>query len=106
MPIGKPRSYVIRGLAKVQAHRYVLFNCSDVNPYLRAHAEEITAKHTGHQVSHREVEKIQNEKFHLWFRGHIMRIEGADGIHSLKDGIRWLARGPVEAAKRTVRLWS
>ena len=33
--LGKPRSYVIRGLAKLQAHRYVLFNCSDVNPYLR-----------------------------------------------------------------------
>jgi hypothetical protein len=33
--LGKPRSYVIRGLAKVQAHRYVLFNCSDVNPYIR-----------------------------------------------------------------------
>ena len=34
-PLGKPSSYVLRGLAKVQAHRYVLFNCSDVNPYLR-----------------------------------------------------------------------
>jgi hypothetical protein len=34
-PLGKPRNYVIRGLAKVQAHRYLLFNCSDVNPYLR-----------------------------------------------------------------------
>ena len=34
-PLGKPRNYVIRGLAKVQAHRYVLFNCSDENPYLR-----------------------------------------------------------------------
>jgi len=32
--LGKPRSYVIRGLTKVQVHRYVLFNCSDVNPYL------------------------------------------------------------------------
>jgi hypothetical protein len=34
-PLGKPCSYVIRGLAKLQAHRYVLFNCSDVNPYIR-----------------------------------------------------------------------
>ena len=34
-PLAKPSSYVLRGLAKVQAHRYVLFNCSDVNPYLR-----------------------------------------------------------------------
>ena len=31
---------------------------------------------------------------------HIMQIEMVDGIHCLKDGIRWLARGPVEAAKR------
>jgi hypothetical protein len=31
----KPRSYVIRGLKKVQAHRYVLFNCFDVDMYLR-----------------------------------------------------------------------
>ena len=35
MTLGKPRSYVIRGLAKLQAHRYVLFNCSDFNTYLR-----------------------------------------------------------------------
>lgn len=34
-PLGKLRSYVIRGLTKMQAHRYVLFNYSDVNPYLR-----------------------------------------------------------------------
>ena len=32
--LGKPRSSVIRGLAKVQAQSYVLFYCSDVNPYL------------------------------------------------------------------------
>ena len=34
-PLGKPGNYVLRGLAKLQAHRYVLFNCSDVNPFLR-----------------------------------------------------------------------
>jgi hypothetical protein len=34
-PLGKPRNYVLRGLAKVQAHRYVLFNSSHVNTYLR-----------------------------------------------------------------------
>jgi hypothetical protein len=34
-PLGKPRNYVLSSVAKVQAHRYVLFNCSDVNSYLR-----------------------------------------------------------------------
>lgn len=34
-PLGKPGNYVIRGIARLQAHRYVLFNCADVNPYLQ-----------------------------------------------------------------------
>jgi hypothetical protein len=34
-PLEKPHNYVIRGLAKIQAYRYLLFNCSDVNPYIR-----------------------------------------------------------------------
>lgn len=57
-PLGKPRNYVIRGLAKVQAHRYMLFNCSDVNPYLRVHADEITNRRT---INPSTFEKIQNE---------------------------------------------
>ncbi|PUZ70460.1 hypothetical protein GQ55_2G232500 [Panicum hallii var. hallii] len=63
--LGNPRSYVLRGLAKVQEYRYVLFN------FLIAHAEEITTKHNGRRVSHRDVEKIQNKKFHQWFRGYV-----------------------------------
>ena len=35
VPLGKARNYVLRGLAKVQAHRHVLFNCSKVNSYLK-----------------------------------------------------------------------
>lgn len=34
-PLGKPGNYILTSLAKAQAHRYVLFNCSDVNVYLR-----------------------------------------------------------------------
>ncbi|KAM0866060.1 hypothetical protein ACQ4PT_042857 [Festuca glaucescens] len=66
-PLGKPRNYVIRSLAKLQAHRYLLFNCSDVNPYLRVHADEIT---NNRSVNPNTFEKIQNEMFHEWFRSH------------------------------------
>ncbi|WVZ64031.1 hypothetical protein U9M48_013611 [Paspalum notatum var. saurae] len=100
-PLGKPRSYVIRGLAKIQAHRYVLFNSCDVNPYLRAHAEEIATEHNRHKINHREVEKFQNDKFHEWFRVHMLQLERENSIRGVNnDKIRWLACGPVEAAKR------
>lgn len=66
----------------------------------RAHAEEIIGKGIGRRASHRDVEKIQNEKFHQWFRSHIMQLERENGIYGVKDDIRWLARGPVVAAKR------
>jgi hypothetical protein len=44
--LGNPRSYVLRGLAKVQEYRYVLFNCLDVNPYLRYYLKLIKINST------------------------------------------------------------
>ncbi|XP_047084706.1 uncharacterized protein LOC124695951 [Lolium rigidum] len=96
-PLGKPGNFVLRGLDKVQAHRYLLFNCSDVNSYLRAHADEI--KHR-RNVNLDTIERTQNEKFHEWFRAHIKNLEEENGINSIKNDIRWLARGPVHAARR------
>ncbi|KAM3352510.1 hypothetical protein ACQJBY_024012 [Aegilops geniculata] len=96
-PLGKPRNYVLSSVAKVQAHRYVLFNCSDVNSYLRAHADEIT---NGRNLNPDVVERIQNDKFHEWFQAHIKKLEKENGIHNIEKDIRLLARGPVNSAKR------
>ncbi|KAI5004385.1 hypothetical protein ZWY2020_031628 [Hordeum vulgare] len=78
-PLGRPRNYVLSGVAKVHAHRYVLFNCSDVNSYLRAHADEIT---NGRNLNLDVVERIQNDKFHEWFQAHIKKLEKENGVHS------------------------
>ncbi|XP_044958276.1 uncharacterized protein LOC123409439 [Hordeum vulgare subsp. vulgare] len=72
-PLGRPRNYVLSSVAKVQAHRYVLFNCSDVNSYLRAHADEIT---NGRNLNLDVVERIQNDKFHEWFQAHDVTYYG------------------------------
>nr|XP_051215102.1 uncharacterized protein LOC127332797 [Lolium perenne] len=84
-PLGKPGNFVLRGLDKVQAHIYVLFNCSDVNSYLRAHADEITHRRN---VNLDTIERTQNEKFHEWFRAHIKKLEEENGINSIKNDIR------------------
>jgi hypothetical protein len=34
-PLGMPGTYILKGITKIQAHRYVLFNCSEINNYLR-----------------------------------------------------------------------
>ncbi|XP_066163189.1 uncharacterized protein [Oryza sativa Japonica Group] len=99
-PLGKPSNYVIRGMAKVQAHRYVLFNCSDVNKYLRAHADQIASTYPRRGVNPKTIERVQNEKFHEWFRAHIMDLERKNGLHIVNEDVRWLARGPLDAAKR------
>ncbi|XP_052159472.1 uncharacterized protein LOC127776976 [Oryza glaberrima] len=99
-PLGKPRSYVIRGLTKMQAHRYVLFNCPDVDPYLRTHADEIRRTYRQGHITPKIIERIQNEKFHEWFRAHIMDLERKNGICSVKNDHRWLARGPIGPTKR------
>ncbi|XP_052142095.1 uncharacterized protein LOC127761802 isoform X2 [Oryza glaberrima] len=99
-PLGKPSNYVIRGMAKVQAHQYVLFNCSDVNKYLRAHADQIASTYTRRGVNPKTIERVQNEKFHEWFRAYIMDLERKNGLHIVNEDVKWLARGPLNAAKR------
>ena len=34
-PLGKPSNFILTNMEKLQAHRYVLFNCDAVNPYLK-----------------------------------------------------------------------
>uniref|UniRef100_J3LRB0 DUF4218 domain-containing protein n=2 Tax=Oryza brachyantha TaxID=4533 RepID=J3LRB0_ORYBR len=63
-PLSKPRSYIIRGMTKMQAHRYVLFNYPDINSYLRTHADEIRRTYRQGRVTPKIIERIQNEKFH------------------------------------------
>ncbi|XP_010240785.1 uncharacterized protein LOC100829461 [Brachypodium distachyon] len=63
----------------------------------KAHADEVTSKR---RVNPNTLEKIQNETFHEWFKAHIKSLEEKNGIDSVENDIRWLARGPVSAAKR------
>ena len=34
-PLGRPSSFILTDLEKLQAHRYVLYNCEAVIPYLK-----------------------------------------------------------------------
>ncbi|WVZ64029.1 hypothetical protein U9M48_013611 [Paspalum notatum var. saurae] len=106
------RPYIVgfHGMMMMMSHLYVLMDMGELffqmpeshseNQEVMAHAEEIATEHNRHKINHREVEKFQNDKFHEWFRVHMLQLERENSIRGVNnDKIRWLACGPVEAAK-------
>lgn len=99
-PLGKPSNLILTNMEKLQAHRYVLFNCDAVNPYLKEHASYLKRKRRDRRPTVKEIENLQNRYFSNWFREHIMQKEENDGSDNIDEDIRWLARGPLEIARR------
>uniref|UniRef100_A0A803MX60 Transposase n=1 Tax=Chenopodium quinoa TaxID=63459 RepID=A0A803MX60_CHEQI len=48
------------------------------------------------RLSLNDIERIQHETFHEWFRQHVDKLEQTNDINSLKEEVRMLARGPVD----------
>ncbi|GMI63944.1 hypothetical protein HRI_000063700 [Hibiscus trionum] len=79
-----------QGLA--QAHRYVLFNSDEVSPYIKKQEQEIKRRNRRKRFSPFEIQKLQSETFHTWFRDHVALLD--QQVHSsVVDVVKWLARG-------------
>ncbi|XP_020204521.2 uncharacterized protein LOC109789889 [Cajanus cajan] len=73
-----------------QAHRYILFNCEEVQVYIREHDDSINS-HTKKRKWAKA--KVQSQDFSEWFRNRAMKN---DVSFQLKE----LSRGPNTVAKR------
>nr|XP_021842400.1 uncharacterized protein LOC110782543 [Spinacia oleracea] len=95
-PLGRPSTRTIDQMSKIQAHRYVLFNFPEIDIFLKEHASELRRRSRPRRLSLKDIERIQHENFHEWFRNHVDKLEQTNGVDSLKEEVRMLARGPLD----------
>ncbi|XP_075504202.1 uncharacterized protein LOC142541586 [Primulina tabacum] len=85
-PISKGKENILEDHVLQAAHRYVLFNTAEVEPYLQMHIDEL--KQTAHRFLSNEtlLQKQHMETFAEW-------LSKQDHVNS-SDRIQWLSHGP------------
>ncbi|XP_075515850.1 uncharacterized protein LOC142550658 [Primulina tabacum] len=85
-PICKGKEKILEDHVLQAAHRYVLFNTAEVEPYLQMHIDEL--KQTDHRFLSNEtlLQKKHKETFADW-------LSKQDHVNS-SDRIQWLSHGP------------
>ncbi|XP_058746397.1 uncharacterized protein LOC131619303 [Vicia villosa] len=85
---GKP--FFLDSTSKAQAHRYLLFNCDEINTFIREHDDIVNSQTKGRRWVKA---KTQSHDFSEWFKTRALK----DDISiQLKD----FSRGPCDIAKR------
>ncbi|OIT06463.1 hypothetical protein A4A49_61389, partial [Nicotiana attenuata] len=96
-PVGGSSKFPLTPLVKTQAHRYVLFNCVTVKPFIDEFRDHIRKSTRGRRPSALDLERKVNREFPDWFPKWIMNPETADTIST---DLKFLARGPTPDARR------
>ncbi|XP_070031161.1 uncharacterized protein [Nicotiana tomentosiformis] len=79
-PVGSSLTFPLTPLVKTQAHRYVLFNCVAVNPFIDEFRDHIKKSTRGRRPSASDLERKVNKEFPYWFPKRIMNPKIADTI--------------------------
>ncbi|XP_042426096.1 uncharacterized protein LOC122013955 [Zingiber officinale] len=85
-PISQGKEIILEEHLLQAAHRYVLFNTAEIDPYIQRHIEEL--KQTDRRFSSNEtlLQKRHMETFAQWLSKHV--------LDNSSDRIQWLAHGP------------
>ncbi|KAK1578760.1 hypothetical protein Q3G72_032943 [Acer saccharum] len=94
---GKQESIYLDHLVLSQAHRYVLFNCAEVDSFIKRHIQIV--KSTNRRARPIEITRIHNETFPKWFQTEVLQLYHHGDVHVNED-LKWLAQGPNKIASR------
>ncbi|XP_077239808.1 uncharacterized protein LOC143880718 [Tasmannia lanceolata] len=95
--VGESKMFELDRTTFMQAHRYVLFNCDVVRPYLKNHLETIRRRCPRARTM--DIERIHNEEFPNWFNTHVKELH-RKRYEQVSEKLRWLAGYPLNVARR------
>ncbi|XP_068498546.1 uncharacterized protein [Phaseolus vulgaris] len=100
-PIGRVVSasstFELSTMQRTQAHRYVLFNCPEVTPFIQEFKSHLRRRFRGRRISNVEIERIVNKDFMNWFP---QRINNPDISSTVSNDLKYLSQGPTPHARR------
>ncbi|XP_020080846.1 uncharacterized protein LOC109704510 isoform X2 [Ananas comosus] len=95
--IGKVEDIVLDDKSWVQAHRYVLRHCDEIQGFRQQFIDMEKRKRRRHtHLTAQEIENLVNEKFHEWFDKQVMKADDS----AISEKVATLGRGPNKVAKR------
>ncbi|KAL0553624.1 hypothetical protein IC582_007524 [Cucumis melo] len=84
----KPEQELLR-----QAHRYVLENTIDVQPYMEKHMKALQLQYPNKSKNQKWLQEEHNRTFIHWLREEVS-TELEVGNNGVSDNLRWIAHGP------------
>ncbi|KAJ8644154.1 hypothetical protein MRB53_005902 [Persea americana] len=96
--LGKETSINLMHDAWEQMHRYILFNCTEVAPFVEEHRKKIYTNNRHKRQIDRE--RMHNDQFPKWFESHVDCLQ-LEGDKRVTTDLRLLARGPRTQERRT-----
>ncbi|TYK05910.1 transposase [Cucumis melo var. makuwa] len=95
--LGRPLSSEVTSIPErellYQAHRYVLENTVDVQPYIEKHLIALQQQHRSRSKNQKWIQDEHNRTFISWLREKV-EMELATEDVEVSDNLRWIAHGP------------
>ncbi|KAA0047527.1 transposase [Cucumis melo var. makuwa] len=76
-----------------QAHRYVLANTIDMQPYIDKHVEVLQLKYPNKVLHQKWIQEEHNRTFISWLRKEVASEIGMGNVE-ISDNLRWIAHDP------------